>query len=135
MYRCVFILPDDASREDAKALGIAICRLRLEVGLRKRVARKRRLQASKYVSLINQRLIRGCLAKRTTLTFDMRMSEWPEDLYPLGMDASTRHAKLRRANKPPPPICRCEMIHILHQYLPVSVVEDVLVDDRSWNEA
>jgi len=134
MFRCVFILRDGASLKDAKALGVALYRLRLEVSLRKRASSKRGIRSCRRSSPVTKKLLGGCLGKQTAMSFDMRMSGWPKDLYPVGMDANTKHVNILRDSRPPPPVCRLEMIHILRQYLPMDVLEDVLVDGESWSE-
>lgn len=134
MFRCIFILRDGATRQDAIALGMALHRLRLEVGLRKRASSKRGIRSRKRVAVITKMLVNGRLGKETKLTFDMRMSGWPNDLYPVGTVANSKYANVLRGSHPPPPVCRFEIIHILRQYLPPDVLEDVLVNDESWTK-
>lgn len=148
-YDCQFQPPCGATSAQLRQLGSAICRLRMEVKLRKRSrARKtlprtnqsqrrvkhRRLRAPYCPQSVRELLDGRQPAPHVRLGIDLRMLSWPKDQIPQGDDLNSIVRRLGKLAKPPPPVERAEMIRIIQQFVSPNLVEDVLVDRRSWNE-
>lgn len=132
MFKCEFMLAQIANCNDYQAIGRALQRLRLEVGMRK-LRRRRGVHPVRRLCPIIRRLLHGEYdGRRIIQVYDMRKVKVGQSLPPA--DVQSLLARIQQAMRPRPPVSRSEMIRILEQYVPEHVIEDILVDGRSWHE-
>ena len=129
-----FVPVANASEDQLRRLGVGIARLLLEVRLRKRRHRSRRLPI-KTLPMRVRALLAGRRPKADiVLGFDMRTWPWPKERLPRDASVHAIRRQIQLLAGGSPPISRDEMLRITERFIPLDAVADVIIDRTRWLE-